>query len=296
MKINYKCLPCLVNQVVRVADMTNADHRETLFQDVFRYLSEINYTETNPEIIGSTFRLLKEHLKNNDPYLEIRNYYNDLFLNMNDLFEKNINQSDHSFETAIKYAIMGNMIDFNPIHASRLEDIMKYFESVEEQTLPINHTQKLISDIQESRTLLYIGDNCGEICLDKILIQKIKEYNPNMEVYFGVRGTPVVNDSIEADAHRVGIDAYAKIISNGDDSLGTVLTRTSEEFNHIYQKADVVISKGQANYESLSEQKEKNIYYLLMVKCDVIADDIGATKNSMICINSKRRDENICQK
>lgn len=287
MKIDYKCLPCLINQVVKVADMTNVDNKEILFQDVFRYLSKIDYTETNPEIIGSTFRLLKNHIKNDDPYLETRNYYNDMFLNMTDLFEKKINQSDRSFEVAIKYAIIGNIIDFNPIHGGKLDDIMKYFENVENQVLTIDHTKNLIKDTKRSRTLLYIGDNCGEICLDKILIKKIKENNPDIDIYFGVRGAPVVNDSIESDAYHVGIDTYAKIISNGDDSLGTVLTRTSEEFNAIYQKSEIVIAKGQANYESLSEQKNKNIYYLLMTKCDVISADIGVPQKSMICMNSR---------
>jgi len=287
MKINYSCLPCLINQVVKVAGMTNADHKEILFQDVFRYLSKIDYTETNPEIIGSTFRLLKKHIKNDDPYLEVRNYYNDMFLNMTDMFKHRINQSDLSFEAAIKYAIIGNIIDFNPIHGGKLDDIMKYFDNVENLILTIDHTKNLIQDITKSKTLLYIGDNCGEICLDKILIEKIRENNPDIDIYFGVRGAPVVNDSIESDAYRVGIDTYAKIISNGDDSLGTVLTRTSEEFNNIYREAEIVIAKGQANYESLSDQEDKNIYYLLMTKCDVIAADIGVPQKSMICMSCK---------
>ncbi|RPF47358.1 hypothetical protein EDD70_0132 [Hydrogenoanaerobacterium saccharovorans] len=205
MKINYSCLPCLINQVVKVAGMTNADHKEVLFQDVFRYLSKIDYTETNPEIIGSTFRLLKNHIKNDDPYLEVRNYYNDMFLNMTDMLKQRINQSNLSFEAAIKYAIIGNIIDFNPIHGVKLDDIMNYFDNVENLILTIDHTKNLIRDITKSKTLLYIGDNCGEICLDKILIEKIIENNHDIDIYFGVRGAPVVNDSIESDAYRVGI-------------------------------------------------------------------------------------------
>ncbi len=149
MKINYSCLPCLVNQVVKVAEMTNASHREVLFQNVFKYL----------------------------------------------------------------------------------------------------------------------GDNCGEICLDKLLIKRIKKVNPKLDIYFGVRGSAVVNDSIEDDAFSVGINEYATIISNGDDSLGTVLKRTSKAFKEIYEKVDIIIAKGQANYESLSEENDKNIYFLLIAKC-----------------------------
>ena len=126
----------------------------------------------------------------------------------------------------------------------------------------------------------------GEICLDRLLLKQIKKVNPALSIYFAVRGAPVINDSIEADAYQVGIDEYATIISNGDDSLGTVLSRTSKEFNMIYNQSDIIISKGQANYESLSEAEE-NIYFLLMSKCDVIAKDIGVPSGSLICMKKR---------
>ncbi len=143
-----------------------------------------------------------------------------------------------------------------------------------------------MEDILNAKILLYLGDNCGEICMDKILLKKIKELNPNVKILFGVRGKPVVNDSISIDAYAVGIDEYAEVIDNGDGSLGTVLKRTSPEFKEVYKKADVVIAKGQANYECLSEEN-KNIYFLLMTKCDVIANDIDVEEKKMICMKNK---------
>lgn len=291
MKINYECLPCLVNQFVRVAENTKAENKDALFKKMFAYLADIDFSKSNPEIIGSTFRLLKEHINNDDPYREIREYYNNLFLNMLDRFENEINSSPKPFEQALKYAIIGNIIDFNPIHNSSLEDIMKWFADADKLKLTIDHTPQMIADLVSANNLLYLGDNCGEICLDKLFIKKIKEYNPSIHIYFGVRGKPVVNDSIEEDAYSVGIDEYADIISNGDDSLGTVLSRTSAEFNDIYQTADIVITKGQANYESLSEQDSKNIYFLLMTKCEVIAKNIGVAQKSIVCMNG-----NMCIK
>ena len=105
--------------------------------------------------------------------------------------------------------------------------------------------------------------------------------NPKVQIFFATRGAAVVNDSIEEDAYLVGIDEVATVVSNGDSSLGTVLSRTSKEFLQIYEKADVVIAKGQANYECLSTEK-KNIYFLLMTKCQAIAKDIGALEMKMI--------------
>lgn len=256
MKINEKCLPCLINQVIKVANITNCSNRDDLYHQVFEQLSKIDFNKSNPEIIGMIFELVKKHLNNEDPYQEIRQYYNNLFLQSYDDFDKKIN----SFKTAIKYAIIGNIIDFSPINNQEITKIDDWFDNIDNLSLTIDHVDKLINDIKKAKTILYLGDNCGEICLDKLLLKRIKQLNPSLKIYFGVRGKPVVNDSIESDAYEVDIDEYASIISNGDNSLGTILSRTSAQFNQIYQNCDFVIAKGQANFESLSEENKK-IYF-----------------------------------
>lgn len=289
MKMHDECLPCLVNQVIKVSKMCHVTQKEELYHKVFDYLSHLDFSLTNPEIIGMTFQLIKEHIKNDDPYYDLRHYYNQLFLGQLDDFRQLIHQTDDPFLQAVKYAIVGNIIDFNPMHTHDKEDVMKYFENIDQLTLAIHHVHELRQDIQEAKTMLYLGDNCGEICLDRLLIEMIHQMNPHLKIYFATRGAAVVNDSIEEDAYFVGMDAYAQIISNGDDSLGTILGRTSQEFNEIYSQSDLVIAKGQANYESLSEEISKNIYFLLMVKCDVIAQDIGVAIKSMVCLSQKKR-------
>ncbi len=286
MKLHDKCLPCVVNQVIKVANITGITKKEELLREVFTYLSKMNFDETTPEIIGEIFNMIKRHTKNPDPYKETRNYYNTLFMELLPEFERKIDQAENSFMLAVRYAIVGNIIDFNPIHNTLLEDIYDCFDNMEQLELAIDDSSALMKDISIAGTLLYLGDNCGEICMDKILLKKIKELNPNVKLFFGVRGKPVVNDSISDDAYSVGIDEYAEIIDNGDGSLGTVLNRTSPVFKEVYNKADVVIAKGQANYECLSEE-DKNIYFLLMTKCDVIAKDIGVEEKKMICMKNK---------
>lgn len=278
MKINEKCLPCLINQVIKVANITNCSNRDDLYHQVFEQLSKIDFNKSNPEIIGMIFELVKKHLNNEDPYQEIRQYYNNLFLQSYDDFDKKIN----SFKTAIKYAIIGNIIDFSPINNQEITKIDDWFDNIDNLSLTIDHVDKLINDIKKAKIILYLGDNCGEICLDKLLLKRIKQLNPSLKIYFGVRGKPVVNDSIESDAYEIGIDEYASIISNGDNSLGTILSRTSAQFNQIYQNCDFVIAKGQANFESLSEENKK-IYFLLMVKCGVIAKYINVPEKSLVC-------------
>lgn len=286
MKMHDKCLPCVVNQVIKTANITGVDKKEELLREVFTYLSKMDFNITTPEIIGEVFAMIKKHVGNPDPYKDTRNHYNTMFLKLLPEFEEKIEQAEDSFQLAVRYAIVGNIIDFNPIHNTLLEDIFDCFEKMENLELAINDSKALKEDILSAKTLLYLGDNCGEICLDKILLKKIKELNPTVKIFFGVRGKPVVNDSIAEDAYAVGIDEFAEIIDNGDGSLGTVLNRTSHEFKEVYNKADVVIVKGQANYECLSEENKK-IYFLLMTKCDVIANDIGVPEKKMICMKNK---------
>ncbi|HKM35178.1 MAG TPA: ARMT1-like domain-containing protein [Lachnospiraceae bacterium] len=287
MKIQEKCLPCIVNQVLKVANMVGLQEKEGLLKKVFSYLSEVDYqTSTTPELIGEIFLLLKQETGNKDPYRETRIKYNTMFLEQLPTFEQKINSSDNPFLVAIKYAIMGNIIDFNPIHNYLLSDIQNSLLHLDEEQLVIDDSQILMEEIKQAKSILYLGDNCGEICLDKLMLKKIKELNPSCKIYFGTRGEAVINDSIEEDAYFVGIDTYATVVSNGDYSLGTVLRRTTSEFQDIYHNADIIIAKGQANYESLSTEKG-NVYFLLMTKCGVIADDIGVPEMKMVCMKSR---------
>lgn len=282
MKVNDKCLLCVVNQAIKVANMTKVADKEALLREVFLYLSKADFKTSTPEMIGEIFEMIKGYT-NPDPYKETRKYYNSLFLKLLPELEEKITRSENPFLLAIRYAIVGNIIDFNPIHNTLLEDIYHYLDNTQQMELAIDHSKELMEEVVSAKCLLYLGDNCGEICLDKLLLQQIKKINPDINLIFAVRGKPVVNDSIEEDAYFVGIDHYAQIIDNGDSSIGTVLKRTSQEFREVYENADLVISKGQANYECLSEEKKK-IFFLLVTKCEVNANDIGVEEKRMICM------------
>lgn len=285
-RIREKCIPCTIQQAIKVADMVGLKEKDDLLRKVFAYLSKVDFKiSTTPELIGEIFSLLKKEARNDDPYKETRTYYNNLFSRQLPTLEQEIDKTDDPFRESVKYAIIGNIIDFNPIHDMQLPDVESYFARLKREKLEIDDSGFLRQEVAKANVLLYLGDNCGEICLDKILVKKMREVNPLCQIFFAVRGTAVVNDSVEEDAHAVGMHDYATIISNGDSSLGTVLHRTSKKFQEIYRKADIVIAKGQANYECLSEEK-KNLYFLLMTKCEVIADDIGTEVMKMICMKN----------
>ena len=286
MKMKDGCLPCVVNQVIKVADITDAKEREKLYRHAFAYLSTMDFEKTIPENMGEIFDMLKKHIGNEDPYKEIRRFYNELLLGVSGQFEERINRAEDQFMQAMKYAVLGNIIDFGPMHDITMDDVMSLFDASDGLEFKISQAAGLREDISKASSLLYLGDNCGEICLDKLFIKYIKKQNPEIKIYFGVRGKPVLNDSIEEDAYFVGMDEYARIISNGDGSVGTVLERTSGEFNRIFGEADVILAKGQANYECLSEYRGKKIYFLLMAKCRAIAEDIGVEEKALICMSN----------
>lgn len=286
MKFDPQCLPCLVNQVVRTAEMVGATDIQTLFQKTFALLSRADYqTLTMPELGGETFAELKQHIGNADPYLETRRYYNQLLYKRLPQFARHVNRAADPLELAIKYAIMGNVVDFSPLGGLSLDDVERYFDGIENRRLEIDDLQKMREDLQSARILLYLGDNCGELCMDKLLIQKLREAYPQLTVYFGVRGQPVLNDVTLLDASEVKMEDCATVVSNGDGSQGTALWRTSPEFQRIFQLADVVLAKGQGNYETLDQTDGKNRYFLLMAKCQVIARAIGVPRQSLVCMN-----------
>jgi len=164
----------VVNQVIKVADITGVENKEELYKEAFAYLSKMDYQATTPEIIGDIFSMIKIYANNQDPYKETRSYYNTLFLNLLPEFEKKIEKAKNPFELAMRYAIIGNIIDFNPIHNLLLEDIFDCFEKMEVFQLAIDDTKMLIEDVLNAKILLYLGDNCGEICMDKIFLKKSK--------------------------------------------------------------------------------------------------------------------------
>lgn len=284
MRIHEACLPCIVSQAVKVAAMTGVEDRETLYRQLFAQLSQLDFNKTNPEVIGSSFGLIKQLLNNPDPYLKLRNQINDFFLSLLPDLQLRIDQSEAPLQEALALAVLANVIDFNPVHAKTLDQMLEEFDHQDQRPWSIDQRKELILDVKQASSLLIVGDNCGELCVDKLLIRKLKTVNPELKVYYGVRGVPVVNDSIEADAYRIGMDEEAQIISNGDDSLGTVLNRTSAAFQAIWNQADVVLAKGQANYESLSDEQEKCCYFLLTAKCKVIAGDIGVPQGTRVCM------------
>ena len=177
---------------------------------------------------------------------------------------------------AIKIAIAGNVIDFGVNEVRNKINIEKELKNTLKQDFAFFDYDKLKNSLEETEEVLYLGDNTGEIAFDRILIEELQK-----KVIYVVREKPIINDVTIEDALFCGIDKIAKVISSGCDALGTILRYCSKEFLNYYTKTKLIISKGQGNYETLSEEK-KPIFFLLKAKCPIIARDLGCGVGDII--------------
>lgn len=285
MNLNLECIICNIKQVLTVTDLLKLDavNKEIIMRDVLGYLHSADYKRSNPEVIRGTWDIITSYVKDKNPYREIKCFYNTELNNMTAKIRTLIEQSHDKFDTALKIAITANLIDFAANHTFDEAMLLRKIATANEQQLSIDDSKALYESLKTAGTLLYLGDNCGEIVLDKIFIEYIKATYPNIKVYFGVRGEPIVNDVTLDDADMVQMQEVAEVISNGDGSLGTVIERTTSAFRDVFYQADVIIAKGQGNFESLSEIDRDNIFFLFMAKCDAVAGMLNIPKLSIVC-------------
>ena len=290
MHLNLDCILCDIQQVLTVTDLLKLDaaNKEIIMRNVLDYLHSTNYERSNPEVIRGTWDIITNHVKDKDPYKEIKSYYNAELSKLADEIKALISQSQHKFDTALKIAITANLIDFAANHSFDEGMLLNKINNANAQHLEIDDSKELYEKLKAAGTLLYLGDNCGEIVVDKIFIECIKTFFPAIKIYYGVRGEPIVNDVTIEDANMVQMQDVAEVISNGDGSLGTVIKRTSPAFRDAFYQADVIIAKGQGNFESLSEEERDNIFFLFMAKCQAVASLLHVPKLSIVCVENKK--------
>jgi uncharacterized protein with ATP-grasp and redox domains len=275
--------------VLKVIDPLSlpGDLREKIIKDELRYLSEEDYSNSIPECIGRLWEIICKYINNDDPYMEQKQYYDLEVLKIYGDLETLLSKAENVFISSLKVAILGNLIDFAANNNVFNMDILKQrIADAGNIPLAIDDSEKLYCRLKSAKTLLYLGDNCGEIVLDKLFINFLKKEFPGIKIYFSVRGKAIMNDVTRKDAELVGMDEAAEVIDNGDGSLGTVLRRIPQHFRDLYYKADVVISKGQGNYESLWETDRNNVFFMLIVKCLVLAGPLGIPPMSVVCMEN----------
>ncbi|MCW5552038.1 MAG: DUF89 family protein [Verrucomicrobiae bacterium] len=278
MKTNLECFPCMLRQAREAIAYAGLDTEAgfQVLQQVMRLMSELDWTLPPPVLGQQVHRLIRELTGNPDPYAQVKERMNQQAARLYPFWHSILRQAHEPLDAAVRLAIMGNLMDVGA--KTQMDDsaLRAAFESA--LSAPLRGSlAELAAAIRRARSILYLADNAGEIVFDRDLLAQL----PLGNFTVAVRGSPVLNDATLADAEQAGLPGFCEVISNGSDAPGTLLPDCSPEFRDRFATADLIIAKGQGNYESLAGV-DKEIFFLLKIKCDVLSRDLGWPRGSLV--------------
>lgn len=282
MKIHLDCIPCFLKQSLEAARMATNDKKihEKVMKEVLKHLENIDFEKSPPELSRDVHRIIRDITGSEDPYKKVKDESNELGKKTFKKLKEKIEKSDDPLIMAIKLAIVGNVIDFGTMNRFNVDDMIK---NALERKFDDRDYPLFKKTLDRSEHILYLADNTGEIFFDKLLLEELKKLGK--KITYVVKENPIINDALTDDVKYAGIDKIADIITcdSGQkiSSPGVVMHFTSDEFKNIFKKADMIISKGQGNYEGLSDT-EKRVFFLLVAKCPLVSDDIGSNVGKLI--------------
>ena len=281
MKLNLDCIPCFQRQALQAVRFISNDEKlhQKVLREVAKKLLESSWNATPPELAHEVHKIVKSITHENDPYKRVKKESNDSVLKMYPELKAEVKKSKDPVRTAVRLAIAGNIIDFGPLQTFNLEKTVK---DVLEKTFAIDDYKKLKEDLEVAETLLFFTDNAGEIGFDKLLVETFLQTKKLKKIRFVVKGGPIINDATLEDAIYMGLCELPNVefltLNNGE--AGTGPERKSQTVKNWIKKHDLVISKGQGNYEGLSEHN--GLFFMLMAKCPVIASDLNVKVGDII--------------
>ena len=282
MKTSPDCIPCILRQTLDAARLVSTDPvlHEQIVRDVMRWIGEMDLNWTSPAMAQRIHRQLREITGVDDPYRQAKEQLNSLALDLIPALRAEVESANDPLLMAVRLAISGNMMDMG-VNGNLTETDVRHAMD-QAWTAPFfGELDKFRQAIAEAQSILYLADNAGEIAFDRILVELLS----SKRITVVVRGAPVINDATLIDAREVGLDKIVEVINNGSDAPGTILNDCHQEFRRRFTDADLIIAKGQGNFETLSNDPG-NLFFLFKVKCSVIADHIKQPVGMQVLIQS----------
>jgi len=284
MKTYFDCIPCFVRQTLDSVRLITDDEQvhETVMREVLRLACKMDLHQSPPLMGQKIHRLIRELVGTEDPYRKVKGKFNNIALKLYPKLRQIIVCSEDPLATAVRLAIAGNIIDFgvnSTLHETDLEETISQSLSDEFVGMQLEPFRNAVNKAED---ILYIADNAGEIVFDRLLIEQL----PYEKVTVVVKGMPVINDATMEDAVVAGLPRIVEVIDNGSDGPGTILESCSRQFRYRFDNADLIIAKGQGNYETLSDV-DKDIFFILKAKCPVIARHLRCEIGSMMLIKNE---------
>lgn len=287
-RLNSQCIRCLVKKQMENFDNNIAENQKVQYmQEVLKIIAQAGPSEGGPVISGRIFELQKRMFGEKVDYKPIKHRYNQMMLDMEYEISQKIENSEDPLKQALKYAMAGNYIDFGALSNVDNEKLMELLEQAGKNAVSQEEYQALREDLKRGGKLVYLTDNCGEVVLDKLLIKQLKKEYPDLDITVIVRGQEVLNDATMEDAKQIGMTDIVKVIGNGSDIAGTYEEEISQEALHMINQADVIIAKGQGNFETLWGCG-RNIYYMFLCKCELFTERFGVKQFEGILVNDKQ--------
>lgn len=291
MKINAHCLTCLVQmQENQVREFTDEEKKVCYMREILEFLGTCSKELFAPALVRPLSRIYEKYWgkSSSDSAMEkVKKEFNDYLLSMEKDLEKKIRSRGDSLETALTYARTGNYIDYASVKDLSREKFLELLEGQTQIGLDAEEYALFTSELAQAQRLVYLTDNCGEIVLDKIALKLLREQYPDLDIKVIVRGAPVVNDADIVSAEYVGLDQIVPVMENGSTIAGTDLSDISAEAESALRSADLIIAKGQGNFETL-HGCGLNIYYLFLCKCDWFMQKFHAEKFQGMFANERR--------
>lgn len=287
MKASIECYPCLMGQVLSTANLCGltSEEKKAVMVYALRVLADCSDDRYPQEIVVR----VNDHIRHNypqikepfDPYLQIKSRSREVALQFYDSICEELNHADDRIEFGVKCAVLGNIIDFGAKTHGNL-NVEAELAKLDELDFMVYDYPSFCDRLETARTILYIGDNVGEDVFDKSLIIEIKRKYPLKIIDFAVREQPVINDVTLYDAKEIGMGDIARVISSGSVYPGTILSETTPEFQRLFRDADMIISKGQGNYETLCDEEHPYLFFMLRAKCQKVAQALQVETGAMI--------------
>ncbi|MDO4323662.1 MAG: ARMT1-like domain-containing protein [Lachnospiraceae bacterium] len=286
-RLKPECIKCLIRgQLDRHPSDITEQEKTDYMQSVLKLIANAKRSVSAPSIVRSIYALQKEMFGYERDFSEIKKHFNEVMLAREGQIAGELEASPDALRLGIQYAMTGNYIDFGAMEHVDEEKLKQLLNSAKDNPIDEEGYQALKADLLRAEKIVYITDNCGEIVLDKLLIQVIRKLNPAVSVTAIVRGEAVVNDATMEDALQVGLTEIAGVIGNGSNVGGTCLDEISEQARAAIDTADVILAKGQGNFETMSECG-KNVYYIFMCKCDMFAKRFAVPLYTGLLVNDK---------
>jgi damage-control phosphatase, subfamily I len=285
MKTFLDCIPCLIRQALHSVRSTSDDEQvhEAIVRTALEGIAGMDFRRPPAVMAQSIHRRIREATGNADPYVEQKRRLNDVALELFPVFSQRIEKAGNPLELAVRLAIAGNIMDIAVKTDLGEGEVLASFDDCLAAPLG-RQIDEFAEAVEKANDILYLADNAGEIVFDRLLLEQL----PRRKVTVAVRGKPVINDATMADAEYIGLPEITKVIGNGSDAPGTILSDCSDAFRRHFERADMIISKGQGNYETLADC-QRPIWFLLRVKCPIIARDLKCPVGTTILRRSSFR-------